>query len=154
MVPFVPQNPLEHVLVAAVAESDARATFYRLMLESFLYVIDEGEAGGGATGHPILAEGTTLQIVNVEIGDIAYVPVFSSMPRLEAVIREPRRYVSLLGRDFFQIVRGSHVILNFGSEYGKQFVPSEIDAMLDGTIEQAMKDSGPVTPRRRWFNLR
>jgi len=153
MVPFAPQNPLEHVLVAAVAEPDARATFYRLVLESFLYVIDEGEAGVG-TGRAILSEGTTLQIVNVEIGDISYVPVFTSMPRLEAVIRQPRRYVSLLGRDFFQIVRGSHVILNFGSEYGKQFVPSEIDAMLDGSIEQAMKDSGPITPRRRWFKLR
>jgi len=148
MPPFEPENALEQVLVAAAADASAWETFYRLVLDSPLYVIDEGpdpvDSGAG-----VLSQGSMLQIRHVLLEGILHVPAFSSMRRLEAMLVEPRRYASLVGRDLFHVVRGSHVILNFGAAYGKQFVPAEIDAMLGGAVELPEPESSPLTPRRR-----
>ncbi|HVU05647.1 MAG TPA: SseB family protein [Polyangiaceae bacterium] len=148
---FEPENSLEQVLVAAATERDARATFYRVLLSAPLFVLEETD-GGDPTEEPsggVLEVGSTLRIRHVELDGIQHVPVFSSMTRLLATIREPQRYVSLIGRDLFEIVRGSPVILNFGAEYGKQFLPSEIEAMLDGSIFDELAKKGPPSSGRR-----
>jgi hypothetical protein len=36
--------------------------------------------------------------------------------------------------DFFTITRGSHLVLNPGSKFGKLFVPTEISDLLDGSL--------------------
>src|SRR5689334_21087755 len=98
---FEPENQLEQVLVAAATERDARSTFYRVVLASPVYVLEES-TGGTPTEQPsrgVLEPGSTLQIRHVELDGIPHVPIFSSMTRLQAVIREPHRYVSLIGGD-------------------------------------------------------
>jgi hypothetical protein len=53
---------------------------------------------------------------------------------LEKYIRGDSNYLQLHARDFFEITRGAHVILNPGSPYGKEFLPEEIEQLLDGSI--------------------
>jgi hypothetical protein len=43
-------------------------------------------------------------------------------------------FLALKATDLFRIALGSHLVLNPGSEYGKQLTPEEIASILDGSI--------------------
>lgn len=131
---MTPENPLEHALVAAATEPDARPTFYRLMLESPLFTIDDNPATPAVDGVQTLAAGVQLHIPSVEIGGVLHTPIFSSRTRLQAALDAERKYVAMQGRALLEIVQRSPLVLNPGSPYGKQFVPDEIAAMLSGEI--------------------
>lgn len=133
---MAPQNPLEHALVAAATEPDARPLFYRLMLESALFVIDDNPDHAGQFGSQTLEAGTQLQIGTVDLDGVPHTPIFTSPVRIEAVVDTERRHVSMLGRNLLGILQGSHLILNPGSDYGKQFLPDEVEALLSGSIHQ------------------
>ena len=71
---------------------------------------------------------------NIELDGKLYVPIFSSLHRLREFIKDDVNYIAMNCMDFFNLVKGSDVILNPGSEYGKQFTVQEIEAILDGTL--------------------
>ena len=60
-----------------------------------------------------------------------YLPVFSSIARMQEYIKEDSKYLSMVGRDLFDTTRGAPLILNPASEYGKQLAPHEIAQLLD-----------------------
>lgn len=142
---MTPQNALEHALVAAATDPSARPLFYRLALESPLLFVDAGsevDAGSGADadsdlpvdGKPtVLRAGASVRAEAVEIDGVLHTAIFSSQAALSAVLQTERKFISMLGRNLFELMRGSHLILNPGLPYGKQFLPDEIEAMLDGT---------------------
>ena len=70
----------------------------------------------------------------IEKNGNSWLPIFSSLQRLQQAIRSNASYLQLKGRDFFGITRGAHVILNPGFEFGKELLPEEITRMLDGSI--------------------
>jgi type III secretion system (T3SS) SseB-like protein len=82
----------------------------------------------------VLQQGTQLHIQSFERDGRTWLPIFSSLERLEHYIRNDSNYLQLHAKDFFEITRGAHVILNPGSPYGKEFLPEEIEQLLDGSI--------------------
>ena len=54
-------------------------------------------------------------------------------------------YVALGARDLFELVRGSQVVLDPASPYGKVFLPAEIEGLLDGSTWRA--EEGYVAER-------
>lgn len=129
-----PENPLEQVLIAAATEPDARPTFYRLMLDSPLYIVNDNPVARGNQGNRVLQPGEELVVSTLEIDGVEYTPIFSSLARLRAVLKAEGTYLAMQGRNLLEIMRGSHLVLNPGSPFGKQFFPQEIEAMLNGDI--------------------
>ena len=132
---FAPENDLEGALVAAATSPEARPRFYRVLAESQLFVIDENPAGG-AVGRQTLGKGMTLQIRPMEIDGVPHLPCFSSATRIRHIVKTQVRYVAMKAGDLFALVGPVALVLNPGSEYGKQFTPEEIKGIQDGSLFQ------------------
>jgi hypothetical protein len=61
---------------------------------------------------------------------------FSSAKRLQEFARGDVQYGLLPATDFLKATKGSYLVLNPGSDYGKFFVPEEVDRLLDGSMWQ------------------
>jgi hypothetical protein len=132
---MIPENPLEEALIAASSASDARpSAFYRLLLESTLFVVDDNPDNPAGEGSRMLQPGTDLHFRVMVIEGVPFVPLFSSLARLQAVVTGPRKYVGMIGRDLLGMIRGSHAVLNYGSDCGARFHMDELDGMLSGEI--------------------
>lgn len=70
---MTPDNPLEEALIAASSRPEARPTFYRLMLESSLFLIYDGPA---RNGEMVFGEDAQLQLQLIDIDGVKPVPVF------------------------------------------------------------------------------
>ena len=127
---FVPENDLEKALMRAPNEPAARPEFYRLLLESDLYVIGQVEGRAPGEGRHTVAAGERLQLMSSEAKGQQFIPVFSALVRLQAYVRDERRYLSLNGRSLFEMTGGASFVLNPGSEYGKELLPQEIAGLL------------------------
>lgn len=130
---FEPENALERALMQAATDPAYRPQFYKDLLSSDLLIIQHGPPPP-ASGEVVLQADTTLEIQNMEIDGRPHVPVFSSLPRLQAVLTGEAGYLAINALDLFEIVRGSEVVLNPGSEYGKVFTREEIESLVDGSI--------------------
>jgi hypothetical protein len=130
---FVAENDLERALVAASTDRLKQHDFYERLLGAQLHVIDLGSEDR-PSGARTLEAGVRLQVPHVTVEGRTHVTVFSSLTRLQHFLTQPARYVSMRGRDFFEMVNGSHVCLNPGSGYGKLLLPDEISRLLDGSI--------------------
>lgn len=129
--PFIPENDLERALIQAAKEPAARPEFCRLLLASDLIVIGKTDHPGGHDGKARVSAGENLQIMSGETNGKPFLPIFSSVTRLQAYIHEQQDYVGLNGRTLFEITQGAYLILNPGSDYGKELLPEEIAGLLD-----------------------
>jgi len=130
---FEPQNKLERSLVSAAKDPACRPQFYRDFVESDIFFIEHGHPpvrGGRVT----LAQGYQLRIQPVDINGKSYLPIFSSLPRLQAVLKHEAGYISMNALKFLEITKGADLILNSGSDYGKELTSAEIATILDGSI--------------------
>ena len=137
---FVPENDLEHALVRASKEAAARPAFYRLLLESDLYVIGEVEGTPAGEGQRSIAAGERIQIASGESKGRQFLPVFSALVRMQTYLREERKYLSLKGRALFEMTKGALLILNPGSDYGKELLPDEIAGLLNPSVRSVTLD--------------
>ena len=128
---FKPENELEAALVRAVQDPAAAAEFYRLLLETELLVLGTAEGREEATEKFNLESGNRLNLVTGEQDGHKYLPVFSSIARMQEYIKEDSKYLSMVGRDLFETTRGAPLILNPASEYGKQLAPHETAQLLN-----------------------
>lgn len=131
---MTPENPLEEALVAASTQPEARPEFYRLMLESPLYLIDDRPADAARSDTKVLEQDTRLQLQVIDIDGVQHVPIFSSATRLHEATGGNRGHLAIQGREMLQMLRGAHLVLNPGAEFGKQFPPDEVAEMLSGAI--------------------
>jgi hypothetical protein len=123
------QDPLEVALARAADEPASRPEFYRILLDSEIYVIGHTEAPGD--GRTTLPAGAKLSIVSWENKDgTPITPFFSSLEALQRSLQEETRFLSMPARSFFEITRGATLVLNPASGYGKEFLPNEIEALL------------------------
>ncbi len=133
---FQPENDLERSLVKAANDPSHRPQFYRDLLASEIYVIHAG--GQPLEIHDgVLQEGANLQMEAWQRDGEDWLPIFSSLTRLQQYLQSKAVYVQLHARDFFEITRGANVLLNPGLDYGKEFTVAEIERMLDGSIFHA-----------------
>lgn len=139
--PFVSENRLEEALVRAVESPATAPDFYRLLLESELLVLGTVEGQEDATSQFSLAPGGQLALVTGERNGERFLPVFSSLPRMQAYVKDESRYLSVNGRALLDLTRGAPVILNPGSDYGREFTPQQIEQLLDSGVTVAMGEA-------------
>ncbi len=137
---FEPQNRLEELLVMAAQDPGARPDFYRELLQSDIFTIQVGVEAGGLDPH-MLDRGDRVHLIHVQFDGKEYVPIFTSLLRLQQFIKEEAQYISMNAKDLFELTLGSEALLNPGSGYGKEFLQKEIASLLNGSI------FSPVTSR-------
>ena len=130
---FIPENALEERLVAATTDPAARPDFYRELVRSKLFIINEGAIPPREETR-LTTEGERLAIRPVELDGRTYLPVFSSLTRLRAVLDREVGYLALDALTFFEITRGADLVLNYGSQYGKALLADEVASIVDGSI--------------------
>ena len=131
--PFEPQNPFERSLMQAASDPAHRPQFYRDLASSDLFIIQEGPPPE-KSGRTVLKEGYSLQVRHIERNGKPFIPVFSSLARLQAAVQSEVSYIALNALEFMKITRGAELILNPGSDFGKEFTKAEIESLLDGSI--------------------
>lgn len=129
--PFISENRLEEALVQAVKNPGAAADFYRLLLETDLLVLGTVEGQETATSQFSLEPGGQLALVTGERNGERFLPVFSSLPRMQTYVKEESRYLTVNGRALLDLTRGAPVVLNPGSDYGRELTPEQIAQLLD-----------------------
>ena len=130
---FTPENRLEECLVAATSDPAARPEFYRQLVAADILIIDEG-AAPETHGQRTLETGHELKIRSIEVNGESYLPIFSSLARLQAVIQSEVTYLAMNALELMKVTRGARLLLNPGSDYGKEFLPEEIESIVDGSI--------------------
>lgn len=133
---FEPQNKLERSLVQAATDLAHRPQFYKDLVQSDILVIQHGKRPPAKEGRVTLAEGVKINIQNIEFNGKPYIPIFSSLPRLQAVITGEVAYLGINALEFLKITMGSALILNPGSAYGKEITPEEAASIVDGSLWQ------------------
>ena len=131
--PTPAESDVERLLQAAATDPVQRPAFNDALLSSDVYVLGlvEGDAVDGVAG-----AGTTLRLVSTADDDGPLTPFFTSEAALQRYLDargggDPR-FVRLGCRPFFEMTRGSRLGLNLRSDYGKLFLPAEVEALLDG----------------------
>ena len=130
---FIAENELEKALVEAVKTPSSAPNFYRLLLESDLLVMGTAEGREEAQEQFSLAPGSNLKLVTGLKEGSPYLPVFSSLARMQEFVTQESKYLSVNGRALLELTRGGPIILNPASQYGKELSPLEIQQLLDGS---------------------
>lgn len=132
------ENPLEAALRRAAEEPGHRPEFYRLLLESSVFIL--GHSNSTSTGTRTLEAGETVSIQNwVREDGSPVIPFFTSLTALHRSIEQEVTYMALPARSLFEITKGSPLVLNPKSSYGKEFFPNEIEALLAEGVNQLPK---------------
>lgn len=129
--PFISENALEKALVQAVKSPASAPDFYRLLLESELLVLGTADGFETASDAFDVGPGGKLRLVTGVKNGAAFLPVFSSLPRMQEYVKQESKYLRVNGRDLLELTRGTRVTLNPASEYGKEFAPQEIARLLN-----------------------
>ncbi|HUB07782.1 MAG TPA: enhanced serine sensitivity protein SseB C-terminal domain-containing protein [Myxococcales bacterium] len=121
---------IERLLQLAARDAARRPEFYRALLEATVYVLGpQGEAA--ADGRVRLPPGAELSLQTWQRADgTPFIPFFTSKAALQRAIQGPAHFVSLPARALLETTRGSALVLNPGSDYGKAFSPAEVEALL------------------------
>ena len=131
---FIAQNELEKTLIEAVKNPSSAPDFYRLLLESDLLVMGSAEGQEEAQEQFSLAPGSNLKLVTELKDEQPYLPVFSSLARMQEFVQQETKYLSVNGRALLELTRGGPIILNPASQYGKELSPQEVKQLLDGPM--------------------
>jgi hypothetical protein len=132
--PFISENELERALVNAVKNPASAPDFYRLLLESELLVMGTVEGQEDAAEQFAVAPGGRVNLVTGVKNGSTYLPVFSSLPRMQEYVKQETKYLRVNGRALLDLTRGAPVTLNPASEYGKELSPHEVAQLLDPQV--------------------
>lgn len=144
---FVPDNELEKALVRAVKDPSVAPDFYRLLLSSDLLVLGSVEGHETDTTAFSVAPGSKISLVTGTKNGGQYLPIFSSLARMQDYVKQESKFLRINGRDLLDFTRGAPVILNPASEYGKELTADQIRQLLDGAGPQLRVGTGqPVYP--------
>jgi len=133
---FDPQNDLERSLMQAAKDPAHRPHFYKDLVQSEILIIQHGEPPPEKESRITLDEGMKVQIASIEYQGEPHIPIFSSVPRLQAAITSEVAYLGMNALEFLKMTMGAALILNPGSEYGKEITPQEAASIVDGSIWQ------------------
>jgi hypothetical protein len=134
--PFQPENDLEKALLRAVRDPAGVTALHRAMLDSDLLVLGTVAGQEDATQKVRLEPGGKLQLVIGDRNGEKFLPVFTSIARMQAYLKEPGKYLAANGRALLEVTRGAPVTLNPGSEHALDFLPETVARMLDSQILQ------------------
>jgi hypothetical protein len=129
--PFVPDNELEKALVRAVSDRSAVPEFYRLLLDSDLLVLGTIEGQEDASEQFTLEPGGQLKLVTGQKDGKPFLPVFSSLLRMQDYVKQESKYLRVNGRALLDVTRGAPITLNPASEYGKELTADQVRQLLE-----------------------
>lgn len=133
---FEAQNALERSLVKAASDPAHRPQFYKDFIQSDIFIIQHGRRPPEKAWRVTLDEGMNIQIANIEFKGKQYIPIFSSIPRLQATLTGEAAYLGIDALELLKITKGSALLLNPGSDYGKEITAEEAASIVDGSIWQ------------------
>jgi hypothetical protein len=131
---FEPQNDLERSLVRAATDPAHRPQFYKDFIQSDIFIIQHGKRPQEKHERVTLSQGEKIQIENIEFKGKRYIPIFSSLTRLQATITGEVAYLGINALEFLKMTMGSALMLNPGSDYGKEITPEEAASIVDGSL--------------------
>lgn len=130
---FEPINPLEESMQAAAADPSKAPDFYRVLLESELYILTP-EAKLDPGRRRSLKYMEAINVATVEFKGLKWHPAFTSSKRISAYLKEPETCLGAKARDLFQLLPGSNFWLNPMSECQKPMPGDEISLLLAGKL--------------------
>jgi hypothetical protein len=130
--PFISENELERALVKAVKNPATAPDFYRLLLEADLLVMGAVQGQESATEKFTQAPGGKFNFVTGIKDGGQFLPVFSSVPRMQDYVKQETKFLAINGRALLDMTRGAPIILNPASEYGKELSARDVAQLLDG----------------------
>ncbi len=130
---FVPRNKLEEALIEYCKNNISAYPFYHVLLNSNIFVLLHSnypsESGAKKTNNY-----EEIHYHALEISGRLYIPIFSSNERMQKYIESnliKTSSIEINMRSFLESVNPSHsVLLNYKSDYGKEFTPEEIKLLL------------------------
>lgn len=131
------ENKLETLLRLAADEPAHRPEFYNLLMDSEVFIL--GNTSQAGDSDPVTLEaGDHIQIKHWEKQDRAQIiPFFTSLERLQKALESEETYVALPARSLFEMTLGATLFINPKSDYGKEFIPQEIEQLLSNGMNQA-----------------
>ena len=131
---FIPINQLESILVQFCLKEISIDEFYKAFIHSTIYVVTPKKPPKKVEIHT--ADGhTELHYYGQVFNGMPYVLIFSSLERIQGYLHSKVNEFTAIGlksKDFLeslgQVDQG--LLLNLGSGYGKEFLPSEIQSLL------------------------
>ena len=142
------ETRLEYLLRVATEEPGRRPEFYRALLESdVLALVELSHVQGRGT----IPAGSHINLVNWLRDDGVYVlPFFSSADRVQEA--EPicmGNAVVMTGRELFEATRGQPLHLNPRCQYGREFMPYEVEQLLSAGVianvtTEVLKSERPI----------
>ena len=127
------ERELERLLAAAAVDPAERPAFSSALLASEVYVLGtvDGDIVDG-----VVPAGAKLNLRGGNDASGPYTAFYTSEDTLSLTLsRHPeadRRFVRLNLRTFLEVAQGSRLLLNPDSPYGKEFLPDEIAALIEG----------------------
>ena len=127
---------LEALLAAAASQPDdvyRRRAFLEGFIRSDLLVVGKIPDGGIVDG--VAQQGAELHIATTTLPNGGTrIDVFTTEFALSHAHPQGADFIRLPTRDLMQMTFGTHLMLNPGSDYGKEFLPGEVAGLLDGSI--------------------
>jgi hypothetical protein len=133
---FEPENDLERSLLMAANDPAYRPQFYKAFVKSDIFVIHQGKRPPEKDGRLTLDEEADLQTPTMQFHGKPYIPIFSSLPRLQASVYGEVACLAINALEFLKRTAGSALILNPGGDYGKEITPEEAASIVDGSVWQ------------------
>ena len=130
---FDATNDLERSLAKAADDPAHRPQFYRDFLGAEVFVVEHGPSRR-PSGSRTLSVGEPVSFMTLDREGQAAIPIFTSLSCLQKSISEEAAYLRMQARDFLELTRGSMLILNPGSDFGKEFLPEEVESLLNDSI--------------------
>jgi hypothetical protein len=131
------ENKLEELLRLAADEPAHRPQFCEVLMNSHVYLLGS-TCEPGTDGEVNLEAGSKIQIQHWQKPDGSpVIPFFSSLEVLEKSIEAEESYLALHVRSLFEMTQGDTLFLNPKSDYGKEFIPQEVEHLLSIGVSQA-----------------
>jgi len=140
---FEPENDIERLLMRASAEPAERLAFARAVMDAQIFVVlvsDGGPIVPGPDGQITIPAGTKLTLPSAMRGEERLIPFFTAPSRARTWFNGEHIVAPERTRDLFARYPDLPFLLNPGSDYGKEFTPSEVKRLLAGQF-----DEGPRT---------
>lgn len=130
---FKPENDLERAMQDAVSNAAAIPQFYKVLLESEIYVLTP-EAKMEPGRRRSLKYLEPLHVATVEFQGLRWHPAFTSKNRISAYVKEPETCFGAVAKNMFPLLSGSNFWFNPLSECQKPMPASEVALLLSGEI--------------------
>ncbi len=132
------ENKLEKLLRLASAEPAHRPEFCSVLMSSTIYILGNAGSVPDKPGEVELTAGSSIDIVNWEKPDGSpVIPFFTSIEILQKSIDSEQSYLAIPASSLFEMTLGAVLFLNPKSDYGKEFIPDEVEHLLSIGLSQA-----------------